>query len=345
VIRLAAAASPAALGFHAVQRRLGERISGAGSLDDGPASLEARSAATEKPRLAPATPVEGHAVRAARIDGDPLVAFGAFLDGTQQSRVLHYVDGLPIVHGTVAAVVRVRANRRLATWARAPRIERRLYAPCAFLPAAVCAELDELGLAVVDTSEADEHGERPAPHPTLLLDRAVQFVRTHREGAEQALAESWCAVEKAPLLVDGGLSGSDVVASSACTVGVVKSHRTLYADGDALRAVLTLKRGWRSTVFRIASPRPANASPRRSAVASWYLRLRDPAGRDPMWGLVRIEAADRGAAERPEELTARADLISRWVLAEVAPLALPDGRWDKMVYGVRDCEEFLRAVC
>jgi hypothetical protein len=26
------------------------------------------------------------------------------------------------------------------------------------------------------------------------------------------------------------------------------------------------------------------------------------------------------------------------------PLALPDSRWDKMVYGVRDCEEFLRAV-
>jgi hypothetical protein len=64
-----------------------------------------------------------------------------------------------------------------------------------------------------------------------------------------------------------------------------------------------------------------------------------------MWGLVRVEAADRRAAERPEELTARADLISRWVLAEAAPLALPDGRWDKMVYGIRDCEEFLRAVC
>ena len=26
------------------------------------------------------------------------------------------------------------------------------------------------------------------------------------------------------------------------------------------------------------------------------------------------------------------------------PVALPDNRWDKMVYGVRDCEEFLRAV-
>jgi hypothetical protein len=26
------------------------------------------------------------------------------------------------------------------------------------------------------------------------------------------------------------------------------------------------------------------------------------------------------------------------------PLSLPDGRWDKMAYGVRDAEEFLRAI-
>jgi hypothetical protein len=44
------------------------------------------------------------------------------------------------------------------------------------------------------------------------------------------------------------------------------------------------------------------------------------------------------------EATRRADEVSRWILAEVAPVSLPDGRWDKMVYGVRDCEEFLRAI-
>ena len=38
------------------------------------------------------------------------------------------------------------------------------------------------------------------------------------------------------------------------------------------------------------------------------------------------------------------EIMSRWIIAEVSPLSLPDARWDKMVYGVRDCEEFLRAV-
>ena len=70
--------------------------------------------------------------------------------------------------------------------------------------------------------------------------------------------------------------------------------------------------------------------------------MRNRAGHDPLWGLVRIEIAHPKAGDRA--VTERADQISRWVLAEVSPLALPDARWDKMVYGVRDCEEFLRAI-
>ena len=51
------------------------------------------------------------------------------------------------------------------------------------------------------------------------------------------------------------------------------------------------------------------------------------------------------AAESPDELARRYDAASRAVLAEAAPLALPDGRWDKMVYPIRDCEQFLKAIC
>jgi hypothetical protein len=53
---------------------------------------------------------------------------------------------------------------------------------------------------------------------------------------------------------------------------------------------------------------------------------------------VRVEAAEG------EDLTMRADDISRWIIAEGSPLALPDHRWDKLSYGVRDAEEFLRAI-
>ena len=100
--------------------------------------------------------------------------------------------------------------------------------------------------------------------------------------------------------------------------------------------VLALRAGERSTVLEV----PARES--RPAVATWYLRLRDPAGHDPLWGLVRVESAmDPAGGATPG---GRADEWSRMVLAEVRPLALPDGRWDKLAYPIRDCEEFLRAT-
>jgi hypothetical protein len=62
-----------------------------------------------------------------------------------------------------------------------------------------------------------------------------------------------------------------------------------------------------------------------------------------LWGLVRVEIAEPTKAPA-KQVAARADEVSRWVLAEALPLAVPDGRWDKMVYGIRDCEEYLRAI-
>jgi hypothetical protein len=62
-----------------------------------------------------------------------------------------------------------------------------------------------------------------------------------------------------------------------------------------------------------------------------------------MWGLVRVEIAQPSRVEE-SAIGERADQVSRWIFTEVTPLALPDARWDKMVYGVRDCEEFLRAI-
>ena len=100
--------------------------------------------------------------------------------------------------------------------------------------------------------------------------------------------------------------------------------------------MLRLDEGERSSAFLVTSRS-------RTSVASWYLRIRESRGHDPMWGLVRVEIAyDAGGADASH--AARADEVSRWILAEATPIALPDARWDKMVYGVRDCEEFLRAI-
>lgn len=330
--------------FRAVQRYVSARVPDARVLtDEGGPPLEARRSGDDPPRLSPAPLLEGHAMRAVRVEGDPAAGFASFLDGVQHSRVLGYPEGLPVVAATVAAVVRVRANRKLHSWNPSPLVQRALFAPCAYLSARYCEALRDgaarQDMEVVDSTAAAREEDRPSPHPTALIDRALSLVMDRREALETQLAERWCSLQQGPIFIDGGIQQSGRVATAGCAVGVTKSHRTLYADTSTLRVVLALKRGQRSNVFRVAASR-------RTPVASWYLRLRDPAGRDPMWGLVRVEAADRsGDGERREDLAARAELISRWILAEATPLALPDGRWDKMVYGIRDCEEFLRAVC
>jgi hypothetical protein len=135
--------------------------------------------------------------------------------------------------------------------------------------------------------------------------------------------------------VANAISGSSRAAASKNAVGVIKSHRTLYGDVAAVRLILGLAARERSSVFAVASPNGW-----RATVASWYLRLRESP--DPLWGLVRVEMSMPAKLDR-RALGARAGEVSRWVLAETSPLALPDGRWDTMAYGVRDCEQYLKA--
>jgi hypothetical protein len=300
---------------------------------EGEPTLELASSAAQPPRLISATIIEGHELRARRVFDPPEVGFAAFLDGTQESRVAVYLpSGAPIVWGTVAAVIRERRNKRLYTWRHA--VDSKLYASRSSVSATFWDQVTALGYNVCDTGETGgaDGLAGDAEHPFAMRDTAKHRVQADRELLEQSLAMEWCRSADRPILVDGPISGAEPVAKSKCTVGVIKSHRTLYASGDALRVVLALGCGERSSAFLVTSPK-------RTSVASWYLRLRDSRGHDPMWGLIRVEVA---ADER--DIGARADQVSRWILAEASPVSLPDSRWDKMVYGIRDCEEFLRAI-
>jgi hypothetical protein len=295
---------------------------------------------SEQPTLRSATIVEGTTLRAVKVPDfsrETASGFGAFLDGAQKVQVVAHKEGMPVVLGTVSAAVRIRVNRRLTTWGhQPPRVERKIYLPLRYLPTLAALRATGNGVAsgdwqIVDTSTADRNGEYPIAHPAVLLERAVRSVDQERDQLEDRMAEAWCERGEAPLYIDGGISRSASVASSSSAIGVIKSHRALYAEGYALGVVFGLEKGERSSVFRV-SPRS------RSSVLSWYLRVRPAEGHDALWGLVRVEMSE---CDRASE---RADEISRWVMAEMSPLSLPDGRWDKMAYGVRDCEEFLRAI-
>lgn len=299
--------------------------------------LEVSAPQTEPPRMRPCAVVEDHALGTRGVDGAAEARFAAFLDGAQESHVVEYVDGAPIVWGRVAAVIRARVERRLRTWGNGPLQSARLYLPRNLVPAARLQQIEGRGVQVVDTLEGEDRAANQMPHPHDLLRRAVHKVQEDRDRLERQLADAWCARETDPLFVDGGLPSGERAMAAPGLVGVVKSHHTMYATDDGRRHILALPAGSRTSVFLVTR----TWGP---PVLSWYLRLRPFTAHNPFAGLVRLEVAALDDHGGDGSLTARADRISRWVLAERHPLSLPDGRWDRMAYGVRDCEELLRAV-
>lgn len=292
--------------------------------------LEVVERGTDRPaRIEPARPLEGASVSRRTVAGDPEARFTAFLDGIQRSLVIPQGrPTVPVVHGTVGAVVRERSDRALRTWGGGHVMDRALYLPVARMDDAWVRAMRDAGFEIEDTAEASGGVRHPGEH----LAAAREAVQRRRERVEATLAGRWCAdAGEGALYVDGGIAALGDAARGATVVGVVKSHRTVYVDGTALEVVADLKPGERTTAFSVESRR-------RAHVASWYLRLREGDGADPFSGIVRLELAE--GSFNPSH----ADTVSRWVLAEREPVALPDARWRVMAYGIRDCETYLRAV-
>ncbi|MGQ0561710.1 MAG: hypothetical protein ACT443_07550 [Gemmatimonadota bacterium] len=275
--------------------------------------------------------VEGDRLRALEVGTAEASAFSAFLDGIQRAEIKFSYDAVPIVYGYGAAVVRERVERQMRTYRRNGTdllLERAaLFFPSEHVPRHIMSDFGAGGPDLVDITP--EGSESLPLFPPLLYARAKQFVNRWRAGLERELAARWAAAPAGWLLIDGSLTVAPEAARCTRACGIIKSHRTRFFDGDDARVVLKLEPGQRSSVFE---PAIREESP----VRSWYLRLHPAERRDVFWGLVRVEMA-------PTHDPAMADRISRWLLAEARPLSLPDARWDRLMYPIRDCEAFLRA--
>ncbi|MBV8062646.1 MAG: hypothetical protein JOY51_03575 [Nevskia sp.] len=288
----------------------------------------------DMPMLQPET--EPHVARAELVEGEALQAiplgslagvssgFTCFLDGIQRGQVVYYQDLVPVVYGYAAAVIRARRERRMTTrWLAASE---KLYLPYDWLDP---GELQAAGIETADSSPEQEL-VRDDLHPLMLQRWADAAIAETRSRLEVELAQRWIDRGEGWLYLDGSTTLARDIAAHPRVVGVIKSHQTQYFPLDEQRKILALRAGERSSIFR---PTTREFTP----VYSWYVRLRPYAGQDLYFGLVRVEAP---AAPATREL---ADTISRWLLGETQPLALPDGRWDRMIYPIRDCEEYLRS--
>jgi hypothetical protein len=243
----------------------------------------------------------------------------AFLDGVQRSVLLAYAGSAPIVMGEVAAAVRERRERRLVTVVE----ERSLLV--IGRPAALAA-----AGGLPDAFRSVALPEDEPPHPVRDLANAARALDRARGALELAIGERYRRRADGWLVVDGALTESPIWAADPRMVAVSKSHATLPFDGPDLDRYLRLPQGHRSSVY---IPQTRSLTP----VRQWALRLWPWEGKDVFHGLVRVEVAPANGS--PDI----ADALSRWLLAERAPLSTPDQRWDRLLYGIHSVEAYLRS--
>ncbi len=289
------------------------------------------TAAASEPKSGSSEPVEPAGT--ITTVGDPQSGkLAYFMDGIERKHLPLHFSMVPIVYGYVAAAIRVRGDdKHMSTHAHKAR--EGLFFPYRLV------DPDGLQRARIDCIDTETDEKLLEEHPLILREAARVAISNARGRLENELVRAWLgdfAASDQWLLVDGSLGGTlggDFRKhESPNLVGVIKSHLTQYFPMDEQRKVLNLGVGERSWVFRPISHQ------RRAPVYSWYLRLRPNDGQDVYFGLIRVEVA---ANDRGLEM---ADEISRWLLAERRPLSLPDSRWDRMFYPIRDCEQYLRSL-
>lgn len=264
--------------------------------------------------------------------------FRFFEDGIQRTLYVGHIvtDGahIPVHYCTVAAVILQRTDKRfhlagelferrdmlLVSKANVPR-------PSSF------SILADAGIEVVDTEEASRNFN-------ALCRRAQYRSKRERLELEAKLIERWSEAfdDDSFLVLDGtlmNLRGRDAL--TRC-IGVSKEILERYFNLAEHKRIFGLRLGERSWVFRFKTEEQDARMGGRDRL-SWYLRIRDTKGRHPEFGLLRCELAKKHADRAPE----LADRLSRSLIAERYPISHPDPRWDRLIYPIRQCEQYLRS--
>jgi len=277
-----------------------------------------------------------------------------FLDGVQSTREIGRIGPVPIVATTVAAAIINRCDRRFS---RMPFEVPPAVVRAVILPLGVDERVDTLydllraeGLGTLAHEQALEapdlvlnSGEyAPIQDPADYVGmKAIAYgrARTLRERLEGEMLRQWegddrtLADDEAWIAVDGQLR--NIRENNRRSIGLIKTVARPEFRGEDVGMLLDLKPGMRTTSFVPGWQTGLSPNEQRT---SWYLRTWPvQRGADALGSLMRIEAP----RDTPPETV---DKISRWVLAERAPLAKPDPRWPAMIYPIHYVEKVLKPL-
>jgi hypothetical protein len=278
-----------------------------------------------------------------------------FLDGVQSSREVGRIEMAPVIVATVAATIVNRCDRRFS---RMP-----LESPPALVQAMILphsmgdARVEAFWELLLQAGFSELSSEEVPSSPHLVLDsaeymaeadpsdyvgmreRARVRVRALRERLEGEMLRRWELDDRtledsdAWIAVDGQLK--DIRESNRRAIGLIKSVARPEFVGKDVGMLLDLEPGMRTTSFVPDWQLRRDPSEQRT---SWYLRIWPPQrGADALGSLMRIEAHRDTSPESVDE-------ISRWILAERAPLAKPDPRWPAMIYPIHYVEKVLKPL-
>ncbi len=347
--------------------RLGRALEQAGrrgihvTVGNGTCDLEAQQFSRDAPDEEQFPPGRPHHLEAPPGPRDPGTPDGAskfcyFLDGVQSSREIGRVGMAPVVVATVAAAIINRCERRFSRMPleSPPTVVQAVILPRGAGDESVAALWDlllEAGFAGLGPEEvpsarhlvldsAEYLGEAVDPSDYVgMREHARGRVRSLRERLEGGMLRNWELDDRtleepdAWIAVDGQLK--EVRESNRRAVGLIKSVARPEFVGKDVGMLLDLEPGMRTTSF--VPDWQLRRAPGEQRT-SWYLRVwpRQP-GADALGSLMRVEAP----RDTPPETI---DEISRWVLAERAPISKPDPRWPAMIYPIHHVEKILKPL-
>jgi hypothetical protein len=261
----------------------------------------------------------------------------------------------PVVVATVAAAIVNRCDRRFSRLPleSPPAVVQAVILPRsagdakvgAFWDLLLEAGFSELGSGEIPSSphlilDSAEYVAEADPSDYVgMREMARVRVRALRERLEGGMLRTWELDDRtlenpdAWIAVDGQLK--DIRESNRRAIGLIKSVARPEFVGKDVGMLLDLEPGMRTTSFVPDWQLRRDPGERRT---SWYLRVWPPQrGADSLGSLMRVEAPRDTAPEMVDE-------ISRWILAERAPLSKPDPRWPAMIYPIHYVEKILKPL-
>jgi len=278
-----------------------------------------------------------------------------FLDGVQSSREIGRIEMAPVIVATVAAAIVNRCDRRFS---RMPLKSPPVVVQAVILPRSTGdAKVEAFWEVLLEAGFSKLGSDETPSSPHLVLDsaeymaeadpsdyvgmreRARVRVRALRERLEGGMLREWELDDRiledrdAWIAVDGQLE--NIRESNRRAIGLIKSVARPEFVGKDVGMLLDLEPGMRTTSFIPDWQIRLDPGKQRT---SWYLRMWPPQrGADALGSLMRVEAP---RDMEPDQI----DEISRWILAERAPLAKPDPRWPAMIYPIHYVEKILKPL-